>query len=261
MQGCNPADVEFDDTLTESQCRSLVGLGMDGFCLRALGRHLHDYLRSTPNMPTAMLTAREWHVKLGHPSKEQTSKMFLPGSSTPVPFITTPCPQCPAGKSKKHARNRAQVPKAKQYLDTEEAKECAEWQPDLVILGPFGKHDALGQYPPPPGGARYDEPATFSEEEFYAELKGMVEWAQGTKTLLPSAPSLQGNVWRPAHPATSARLFHTQRLLPIVGLGAKVAVATPIPFPFGSTEVCAALEICTRPVMFDTFGLNRCISE
>jgi len=70
--------------------------------------------------------------------------------------------------------------KAKQYLDTVEAKACAEWQPDIVILGPFGKHDALGQYPPPPGGARYDEPPTFSEEEFYTELKEMVQWGQGT---------------------------------------------------------------------------------
>ena len=72
--------------------------------------------------------------------------------------------------------------KAIQYLNTDEAKECAEWGPDLVILGPFGKHDALGQYPPPPGGARYDEPATFTEEQFYSELKGMVEWAQGTQS-------------------------------------------------------------------------------
>ena len=70
--------------------------------------------------------------------------------------------------------------KAKQYLDTDEAKACAEWQPDIVVLGPFGKHDALGQYPPPPGGARYDEPPTFSEEEFYTELKEMVKWGQGT---------------------------------------------------------------------------------
>lgn len=73
--------------------------------------------------------------------------------------------------------------KAKQYLDTDEAKECSEWQPDVVILGPFGKHDALGQYPPPPGGARYDEPATFSEQEFYEELLGMVKWAQGKNAL------------------------------------------------------------------------------
>lgn len=117
MQGCNPCDIRFDDTMTESECRSMVGLGMDGFCLRALGRYLHDYLRSSPNVPTAMLTASEWHVKLGHASQEQTSKMFLPGSSTPVPFITSPCPVCPAGKSKTHARNRAQVPKAANYLD------------------------------------------------------------------------------------------------------------------------------------------------
>ena len=45
---------------------------------------------------------------------------------------------------------------------------------------PFvGKHDALGQYPPPKGGARYDESATFSADEWYNELKGVVQWAQG----------------------------------------------------------------------------------
>lgn len=72
----------------------------------------------------------------------------------------------------------------RRYLNTDEAKACAAWQPDLVILGPFGKHDALGQYPPPKGGARYDEPPTFSEEEFYAELKGMAEWARGRQMIL-----------------------------------------------------------------------------
>ena len=73
----------------------------------------------------------------------------------------------------------------RRYLNTDEAKACAAWQPDLVILGPFGKHDVLGQYPPPKGGARYDEPPTFSEEEFYAELKGMAEWARGRQICSP----------------------------------------------------------------------------
>ena len=45
------------------------------------------------------------------------------------------------------ARNAPDVEggKAKQYLDTDEAKACAEWGPDLVLLGPFGKHDVRTQ--------------------------------------------------------------------------------------------------------------------
>ena len=93
--------------------------------------------------------------------------------------------------------------KAKQYMDTDEAAACAEWKPDIVVLGPFGKHDALGQYPPPKGGARYDAPASFTTEEYYAELKELVAWAQG--------------------------------------FGAKlVALALPVPFPFGSKDHAGA---------------------
>ena len=55
-------------------------------------------------------------------------------------------------------------------MGSDEAAECAAWEPDVVLLGPFGKHDSLGQYPPPPDGARYDDPATFTEEEFKSEL-------------------------------------------------------------------------------------------
>ena len=68
----------------------------------------------------------------------------------------------------------------------------------MVLLGPFGKHDSLGQYPPPPDGARYDDPATFTEEEFKSELKGIVEWAQGLGPPQPS-PTLP-----PVHRCSSA---------------------------------------------------------
>jgi hypothetical protein len=41
-----------------------------------------------------------------------------------------------------------------------------------------GKHDALGQYPPPAGGARYDSPPTFDEAEWATALRGLVTWAR-----------------------------------------------------------------------------------
>ena len=36
--------------------------------------------------------------------------------------------------------------KARLYSETEQARLCAAWQPDIVVLGPFGKHDALGPF-------------------------------------------------------------------------------------------------------------------
>jgi hypothetical protein len=36
--------------------------------------------------------------------------------------------------------------KARLYSETEPARLCAAWRPDVVVLGPFGKHDALGPF-------------------------------------------------------------------------------------------------------------------
>ena len=82
-------------------------------------------------------------------------------------------------------------------MGSDEAAECAAWEPDVVLLGPFGKHDSLGQYPPPPDGARYDDPATFTEEEYKSELKGIVEWAQG----LGASPNPPAH----SHPSTACQ--------------------------------------------------------
>ena len=123
----------------------------------------------------------------------------------------------------------------------------------MVLLGPFGKHDSLGQYPPPPDGARYDDPATFTEEEFKAELKGIVEWAQG----LGASPNPPAH----SHPSTACQGLGSRaapgrsRTLPLNSApadsiacrccaGAAVLLATPIPFPFGSTDhTCATVVL------------------
>ena len=36
--------------------------------------------------------------------------------------------------------------KARVYSETEEAAACAAFAPDIIVLGPFGKHDALGPF-------------------------------------------------------------------------------------------------------------------
>ena len=65
------------------------------------------------------------------------------------------------------------------YAPASTLSQAASRQHPRTFVPSAGKHDALGQYPPPKGGARYDEPATFSADEWYNELKGVVQWAQG----------------------------------------------------------------------------------
>ena len=82
------------------------------------------------------------------------------------------------------------------------------FRPDIIVLGPFGKHDALS--PIGWGNERpkvtYDTPPQFQEEDYFNGLREM------------------------AHALTQ-------------GSGATLILALPVPFPSGSTEHTVA-KLC-----------------
>ena len=93
------------------------------------------------------------------------------------------------------------------YHLTPEAADCVAYEPDIVVLGPFGKHDALspigwGDAKPRPS---YNSPPTFTEDDWKLGLHDM-------------------------------SVFLTSK-------GAKLVLALPVPFPSGSTSHTGA-KIC-----------------
>ena len=62
-----------------------------------------------------------------------------------------------------------------QYHKTPEAADCVAYAPDIVVLGPFGKHDALspvgwGDTKPK---VTYDSPPTFTADDWKTGLGEM----------------------------------------------------------------------------------------
>ena len=57
------------------------------------------------------------------------------------------------------------------YHKTAQAAECLAGEPDIVVLGPFGKHDALA----PGETGDYDGPPTFTADEWSAGMQAMAE--------------------------------------------------------------------------------------
>ena len=87
--------------------------------------------------------------------------------------------------------------KARVYSETAEAAACVAFRPDVIVLGPFGKHDALGPFST---HNNYDDDPLFGPKEYTAGLRALVRCATETA-------------------------------------GAKrVILALPIPYPHGSTE-------------------------
>ncbi len=75
------------------------------------------------------------------------------------------------------------------YQKTPAAAECAVFEPDIIVLGPFGKHDAMspigwGKEAQKNGG--YDRPAPFTAEEWRSDLGAMAAalTASGARLLL-----------------------------------------------------------------------------
>ncbi len=87
--------------------------------------------------------------------------------------------------------------KARVYSETDAAAACVAFQPDVVVLGPFGKHDALGPFST---HNNYDDEPLFEPEEYTAGLRALVQWA----TEIAGAK--------------------------------RVILALPIPYPYGSTS-------------------------
>jgi hypothetical protein len=98
--------------------------------------------------------------------------------------------------------------KARVYNETEEAAACVAFRPDVVVLGPFGKHDALGPFST---HNNYDDAPLFSPAEYTTGLRALVRWATETA--------------------------HAKRVI----------LALPIPYPYGSTDATTSTIVlpCT----------------
>jgi hypothetical protein len=71
------------------------------------------------------------------------------------------------------------------YQKTPQAQQCLDFKPDIIVLGPFGKHDALA--PSEKGG--YEGDPTFTAEEWTAGLQEMAAaMAVGGATVLLALP-------------------------------------------------------------------------
>ena len=113
--------------------------------------------------------------------------------------------------------------KARLYQETQAAAQCIAFEPDILVLGPFGKHDALGPFST---HDTYDAEPLFSMDEFTAGLLQLVKWATDI---------------------AGAR---------------RVLLALPIPYPFGSTAhtiskvVLPATQEAAKKMSLQTIDLH-----
>lgn len=113
--------------------------------------------------------------------------------------------------------------KARVYAETDEAAACVAFGPDVIVLGPFGKHDALGPFST---HNNFDDAPLFTADEYADGLKKLVGWAQ------------------------------------LIAGASKVLLALPIPYPYGSTAhttstvVLPATERVAAELSLETIDLH-----
>eukprot|EP01051_Picozoa_sp_SAG22_P001139 SAG22_NODE_41_length_25488_cov_6.133719_14_plen_239_part_00 len=147
------------------------------------------------------------HTSLGHPPAgapdsctdgleypDRLQRVLGAAGYEVVNFGAASCFVCPANEAAAGPKDPTVV-----YQKTAAAQECLDFEPDIVVLGPFGKHDALS----PSGWGTAEEKLGYERApNFTAD-----DWAAGLQEMA-------------AH--LGAR-------------GATVVLALPVPFPSGST--------------------------
>ena len=126
------------------------------------------------------------HTSLGHPpadASDSTDGLEYPdrlqralGEGYQVVNFGAPgCYVCPANEA-------ADKGPTVVYQKTPAARECLASDPDIVVLGPFGKHDALA----PGERGKYDAPPTFTADDWAAGMQEMAAYmgAKGATIVL-----------------------------------------------------------------------------
>ena len=108
-----PDSFNFPPGTTYSNATAMIGRGMDGHCISAMGRAIRDYFDGKYRVPAAsafVMTPLAAHEAHGH-MDQQKSKLKN------IPFPRDGCPVCPYGKIKKAPSTGTYRPKADNPLD------------------------------------------------------------------------------------------------------------------------------------------------
>lgn len=145
------------------------------------------------------------HTSLGHPAaspSESTDGFEYPDRLQRIlgttgyqvaNFGAASCFVCPANEAATGPKDATVV-----YQKTEAAQQCLDFEPDIIVLGPFGKHDALS----PSGWGTTEEKLGYER-----------------------APNFSSDEWAAGLQQMAAHLGER---------GATIVLALPVPFPSGS---------------------------